>query len=701
MLDRTAIYAGVDGRMEQFTLRVGDYVNPMLRPTGILIPARAGAHTFQARFGQISAPVLKTGMTAEMACASRPFEVIPIVVTQVQSAISSGQLRQTDILVDPNQIVVRGSVTVYLEPLFEGGTDNIPPGSTCMANAHTSNHERLDDPELGTGTWLALDAIDAVGLVHAMLLRLQVVILPVRTLVLSGGHRNGSHPVPALCASPRLPVLSGGKGTNSWPISSGRYDYRKLAMCRCNQVKHSLAGAMRHADSSVATAHPMFGDINPRRPRLTYLSGFEGTQMFGHGVDVLDTSEHTLRYKADLSLLAADGISEFRCCIPWHKVESVRGIYDWSWMDSYLGYARRLGLKPIADPLHHTSFPEWLELGFANPLFPVAYESFVRAFAKRYPWISSYTIINEPVATAILSGLTGDWYPHWADRNGVARIILGKVRALHRVTAALETLVQGLRVVHVDTCEYHHALDEASQEHTNFCNDLRFVVLDLILGRMTIYHPLYQLFRENGMCDDEIARYREKPARIDVLGLDFYAHSELGWTRDGRSDEFTPRGFKAVALEYAERYGLTVMLSETNLRGRIEDRMTWLKYMVQECEDLALELAKRNQCFDGFCWYPYIDSTDWCSLCRLPNRNIDPQGVYYLSKNFDRKASELSEIYARLVSGEIGAAEIPAYRLEQEVLMNRGVAKFLRHMKDFDWKDGESSVPVVVSDHRV
>jgi hypothetical protein len=30
--------------------------------------------------------------------------------------------------------------------------------------------------------------IDAVGVVHAALLRLQAILLPVRTLVLSGGH---------------------------------------------------------------------------------------------------------------------------------------------------------------------------------------------------------------------------------------------------------------------------------------------------------------------------------------------------------------------------------------------------------------------------------------------------------------------------------------------------------------------------------
>ncbi len=443
----------------------------------------------------------------------------------------------------------------------------------------------------------------------------------------------------------------------------------------------------------VSKAGPLVG-VQPAVPRLSYLTGFEGTQMFGHGTDVLDTSEHTVRYKEDLRLLAEDGVDEFRCCIPWHKIERVRGVYDWGWTDRYLSQVRFLGLTPIADPLHHTSFPQWLEHGFANPEFPEVYEAFVRAFAERYPWITDYTVINEPVATAILSGFIGEWYPHWRDREGVVRIILGKVRAIHRITAMLETMVPGLRIVHVDTCERHHALDVASQYHTDFGNDLRFVVLDLLLGRMDRAHPLYGLFAQHGMTEEDVARFRDAPARIDVLGLDFYAHSELGWTMDGQSDDFQPWGFKTVALEFVERYPFDVMLSETNVRGRIEDRMSWLKYMVMECEQLAPELEKRGRRFEGFCWYPYIDSTDWCSLCREPNRRIDPQGIYYLSETFDRKSSELAEIYARLAAGEIGAAEIPAYRIEETVLVHRRVGKFLLHMKDFDWREGDRSFPL-------
>ena len=42
-LDKTVVHAGVDGILEQFTLRKGDIVNPLMRPAGVLIPRRPAA----------------------------------------------------------------------------------------------------------------------------------------------------------------------------------------------------------------------------------------------------------------------------------------------------------------------------------------------------------------------------------------------------------------------------------------------------------------------------------------------------------------------------------------------------------------------------------------------------------------------------------------------------------------------------------
>ena len=83
-LDKTVVYAGVTGRVEQFNLRVGDVVNPLIRPAGILVPAEAGRLQLVAGFNQMEQQVIKVGMTAEATCISKPWTIIPMVVTQVQ-----------------------------------------------------------------------------------------------------------------------------------------------------------------------------------------------------------------------------------------------------------------------------------------------------------------------------------------------------------------------------------------------------------------------------------------------------------------------------------------------------------------------------------------------------------------------------------------------------------------------------------------
>jgi multidrug resistance efflux pump len=187
-LDKMIVRAGIDGTLEQFTLRKGDIVNPLMRPAGVLIPSDAGRWGLVAGFNQLEAQVIKVGMVAEATCISNPLTIIPMVVTDVQDLIATGQLRASDQLIDAQQAAAPGTLTVFLEPLFQGGFDKVPPGSKCLANAYTNNHDRLENEDLGTMTSLYLHMIDTVAVVHAIILRIHALLLPLQTLVFSGGH---------------------------------------------------------------------------------------------------------------------------------------------------------------------------------------------------------------------------------------------------------------------------------------------------------------------------------------------------------------------------------------------------------------------------------------------------------------------------------------------------------------------------------
>jgi multidrug resistance efflux pump len=184
-LDKTSIRAGVNGRVEQFFLRPGDVVNPMIRSAGVLIP-EAGRQALTAGFGQIEAQVMKVGMVAEATCISKPWTVIPMVITSVQDYIAAGQFRGGEQLIEAQQTVKPGSILVFMEPIYKGGLEGVTPGSSCIANAYTNNYDVIAAKETSTSKRIWLHAIDAVGIVHAMLLRIQALLLPVKTLVLSG-----------------------------------------------------------------------------------------------------------------------------------------------------------------------------------------------------------------------------------------------------------------------------------------------------------------------------------------------------------------------------------------------------------------------------------------------------------------------------------------------------------------------------------
>lgn len=183
--EKTFIRAGVDGRVEQFALRPGDVVNPMMRPAGILIPEGAGRRALQAGFAQIEAQVLKPGMIAEAACVSTPWTIIPMVITSVQDYIAAGQFRGGEQLIDASA-ARPGTILTIMEPLEKGGLEDVTAGSSCIVNAYTSNHDLITSGKISTAKSFGLHVIDAVGVVHAMLLRIQALMLPIKMLVLNG-----------------------------------------------------------------------------------------------------------------------------------------------------------------------------------------------------------------------------------------------------------------------------------------------------------------------------------------------------------------------------------------------------------------------------------------------------------------------------------------------------------------------------------
>ena len=393
-----------------------------------------------------------------------------------------------------------------------------------------------------------------------------------------------------------------------------------------------------------------------------------------------ETTGHIARWRADLELLVGCGVTRLRYPIRWHRIQPDRRTYDWRETDEVLGWMQDHGMRPIVDLCHHTSYPRWLKRGFADRRFREAYLRYVEAFAGRYPWIEEYTLFNEPLTTFLLCGQLGVWPPHMHGLRGFLGLAGNVLPALTAASRALRDLLPAARHFYVDTCERATAATPAAGNHTAVANDRRFFVLDLFLGR--------PIDRDRPFVGEVLVAGAEhllhlEPGHVDVLGLDYYAHNQWQYLdAGGRGITSSPDPGSLADLigEYWERYRLPCAIGETNIRGFASDRVSWLKYTLEQCEIAQA----RGVPIDGYCWFPFVDSTDWDSVLVRCEGNVDPVGVYWLDEQLRRRPSSMSEAYARAARGT-PAAELPAYRFQAPVA--GWLAGWLPQMAHWDWQD--------------
>jgi len=376
------------------------------------------------------------------------------------------------------------------------------------------------------------------------------------------------------------------------------------------------------------------------------ITGFESTYMPGVGTDVLEGTRHNERFRHDLELVAAIGIRTVRYPASWNYVARTPGRYDWDLLDRKLAAMQELGLTPILDLVHHTALPDAvLPGGFASPDLPRRLQDFAAACAARYPWIRHYTLFNEPYLTTQFCGEFGIWFPHYTGTQAFVAMLLNVGRAIVGSADVLRQAIPDACLMQPDTCERHVARDPNNADAVSraaFANQKRFLADDLLLGRITHDHPLYGYLRDNGASEDDLAWFRCRQPPIDIRGLDYYRQSE--WeVLDGETSRWAQvrAGFASVARDYVERYGMPVMLAETNYFGTPDERRAWLEDMLAEYAALRQDGADVR----GFCWFPFISSTDFQHMLMQYRNDVDPVGIYDLGPDrWDRVPSVLVDL---------------------------------------------------------
>lgn len=310
----------------------------------------------------------------------------------------------------------------------------------------------------------------------------------------------------------------------------------------------------------------------------------------------------------DLDAIARLGIRTLRYPVLWETVSPQHpGQAEWAWHDSRLSRLRELGIAPIAGLVHHGSGPAYTNL--LDPDFPAMLARHAERVARRYPWISMYTPVNEPLTTARFSGLYGHWYPHGRDVRTMLVALYNECLGIALSMQAIRRVVPDARLVQTEDMGKTFSLPDL-QAQADYENERRWLGFDLLCGRIDSAHAWYGEFLRAGLSLREMALFTDAPCVPDIVGINHYVTSERFLDRRKRDyppafdvggvpyvDVHATRSFHADGLtgpaerlrEVWERYGLPIAVTEAHLGGSRDDQLRWLQQMWQAAHVLRGE----------------------------------------------------------------------------------------------------------------
>ena len=368
--------------------------------------------------------------------------------------------------------------------------------------------------------------------------------------------------------------------------------------------------------------------------------------------DQLEQCGHYERWRDDFALASSLGVGALRYGPAWYRTNPAPGQYDWSSVDAQMHWLEKSGLVVIAD-LCHFGAPDWIT-GFQDPALRIHLADYAREFARRYPFVSHFTPINEMFVAANFSAMMGWWNDCSTGTRSFARAIANVSMAHELAVEAILAERPNATIVQVESIERFSPADDSREAltQTEFWSSARFAALDLTLGR-TPSSPMLALLTEAGLTTADFAFLREPRARGQRwLGVDYYITSEQSVDDRGRKRTARDRvGLAALGCEYYDRYRLPLFISETS---RVASRaVDWLDDQWAETRMLmATGVPVR-----GFTWFPLGDVIDWRHALREKRGDVDPIGLY----NLDREGRSVALAYRALIrAGYLTPARVPA-----------------------------------------
>lgn len=309
--------------------------------------------------------------------------------------------------------------------------------------------------------------------------------------------------------------------------------------------------------------------------------------------DQLVRSGHHVRL-GDLDLIQDLGVRTVRYPVLWER-HAPRGLADadWSWADARLARLRELGIDPIVGLVHHGSGPAHTSL--LDERFPEELAAYARAVAERYPWVTRFTPINEPLTTARFSALYGHWFPHARDDRSFFRALLVQCRATALAMRAIREVTPGAQLVTTEDLGATHATPCLAYQAA-FENERRWLSVDLLCGRVGRAHPLRRWLVRSGVGQASLDELEASPCPPSIVGFNYYLTSERwldeemtrwpAWSHGGNGRHryadvhavLAGRmgGIEPLLRAAWDRFRLPLAVTEVHLGGTRDEQLRWL-----------------------------------------------------------------------------------------------------------------------------
>lgn len=344
---------------------------------------------------------------------------------------------------------------------------------------------------------------------------------------------------------------------------------------------------------------------------------------------------------SDIDRLAGLGLKTVRYPLLWealapHKPDSI----NWEWADERVNRLADTGIRPIVGLVHHGCGPRYAT--FTNPeQFESGLAAYALKIAAGYPWITAYTPVNEPLTTARFSGLYGHWYPHRTSAVACLSLLFSQCRAIISSMAAIRTVNSESKLVQTEDLGKTHSI-AAMGYQADWENERRWLTWDLLTGRFTPAHSLWDYCRWLGFTERELWYFAENPCYPDVIGINHYITSERylddrlslypehmhggnGQHRyvDTEAVRAAPAkrvGLPVLIAEAWSRYTLPLALTEVHIGCTPDEQIRWL----QEAWQAAQSANEAGIPVSAVTAWALFGSYDWHCLVTRPENRYEP-----------------------------------------------------------------------------